>query len=172
MANFAEHIEKLIEKEGGYVDHTVKGDTGGQTFAGISRVHNPGWEGWKLLDRGQTPSPSTVHAFYKPRYWDVMRLDDIKGYSRADVLFSSCVLSGPRTATRLAQAAADATVDGSFGPNTVKAVNAVEEELFVLRFSMARIARFSRIVAKNRSQGKFLRGWINRVLHEAAEAGA
>ena len=170
VADFKRHIEPLIVKEGGYTDHTVKGDRGGRTYAGIASASNPDWPGWQYLDSGQHPPKELVHQIYKRKYWDSMRLDDIPNEIVASVLFSSCVLSGPATATRLAQTVADARVDGAMGPNTVRAVNGVDPEKFVLAFSLARIARFSRIVMKNPAQRKFFLGWCNRVLNEAAEA--
>ena len=171
MANFSKHIEPLIQKEGGYLDHTVKGDRGGRTYAGIASASNPDWAGWQYLEGGEHPPKELVHNLYKRKYWDVMMLDDVKHEIVASVLFSSCVLSGHRTATRLAQTVVQATVDGAMGPNTMKAINAEDPEKFALAFAIARIARFSRIVQKNKTQRKFFLGWVNRCVRELAEAG-
>ena len=171
MANFSLHIPGLVQKEGGYISHQVANDRGGLTYAGISINSNPDWSGWQYVNANQHPPKELVHSLYKAKYWDVMMLDDVKHEIVASVLFSSCVLSGHRTATRLAQTVVQATVDGAMGPNTMKAINAEDPEKFVMGFSLARIARFCAIVGKNRSQTKFLRGWVLRCLREVAEAG-
>ncbi len=45
MADFIPCFEQTLTLEGGYKLHTVKGDRGGMTYAGISRVHHPNWPG-------------------------------------------------------------------------------------------------------------------------------
>ena len=59
-----------------------------------------------------------------------------------------------------------ANADGIMGKNTIGAINKVSEGEFIASFSLARIERFSKIVAKDPSQNKFFRGWVNRVLRE------
>ena len=167
MAEFNHHIEDLITKEGGYVLTDVRGDRGGQTYAGISRRANPNWSGWRYVDQDQTPPRDLVHALYRALYWDSMSLDDVSD-DIAEMLLSSAVLSGPRTAAKLLQAALGVTVDGVIGSQSTMALRAADPQLLEARFALARIARFNRI-AKDRSQLKFLRGWINRVLAEVKQ---
>jgi hypothetical protein len=54
------------------------------------------------------------------------------------------------------------------GPITVSAVNAQDEEMFMARYTIAKIARYAEIVNRDRSQAKFLLGWVNRTLREAS----
>ena len=167
MANFAHCIEPLIEKEGGYRLVDVEGDRGGRTYAGISERSNPHWYGWELIARNahiEEMRPA-VHSLYKPKYWDAIAADDINSLI-AEVMFSSAVLSGPRISVKLAQRCCSASVDGIMGPETLMALQNEIPETFVLRFSLARIARYSAIVLDDPSQIKFLRGWVNRVLRE------
>ena len=49
MAEFRPAFEKMIHNEGGYVNHTVAGDRGGQTYAGIARKFHPDWQDWGLI---------------------------------------------------------------------------------------------------------------------------
>nr|VFJ68710.1 MAG: Glycosyl hydrolase 108 [Candidatus Kentron sp. DK] len=44
MADFGQAFEKTMRNEGGFQLHTVRGDPGGMTYAGISRRHHPDWE--------------------------------------------------------------------------------------------------------------------------------
>jgi lysozyme family protein len=60
------------------------------------------------------------------------------------------------------------TPDGQFGDKTVEALNAIDPDKFVPMFALAKIARYRDIVTKNRTQQKFLLGWINRTLQGVA----
>ena len=169
MASFKKHIEPLITKEGGYKLINVKGDRGGRTYAGVSERANPKWEGWKIIEEEGLESPRlryAVHALYRKNYWTPIMGDSISSSAVAEILFSSSVLSGTRTAVRLAQKACGAFADGVMGKSSISILNRVPEKEFLASFGLVRIARFSSIVAKDRSQAKFLRGWINRVLRE------
>ena len=166
MANFEKHIDDLIRKEGGYKLINVKHDRGGMTYAGISRKNNPQWNGWGYIDDGIEVGDTAVQLFYKQKYWDKMFLDTCKSDAVASVLLSSCVLSGVRRASRMAQVAAGVKVDGYIGPKTLNAINTMEPRLFVALFALLRIDRFREIANRNKTQRKFLRGWINRVYEE------
>jgi len=60
------------------------------------------------------------------------------------------------------------TPDGKLGPKTLAALNEADEALFIARYALAKIARYAELVRRDRSQAKFLLGWINRTLKEAA----
>ena len=167
MANFHEHIDALLKKEGGYVETNAEHDRGGRTYAGVSHKSNPDWLGWALLDAGKIDEAKVqVGLVYKNNYWNPLRLDQVNSKIIAETLFSSSVLSGPRTALKLAQRVVGTPDDGLIGPQTLSAINAADPEKFVLKYALVRIDRFVKIVGKNRSQLKFLRGWILRVLRE------
>ena len=72
------------------------------------------------------------------------------------------------TAVRLAQIVSGATPDGKIGPKTLAALNAMDPDKFALAYALAKLARYRDIVTKDRTQQKFLLGWINRTLREAA----
>lgn len=168
MANFSAHIEPLIEVEGGYRLINIAGDRGGRTYAGISERSNPKWEGWDLL----TDSASlgymikAVHRRYKNNYWNPVKGDKIDNEDIAEILFSASVLSGPKRAIIMAQQCVEVTMDGAMGPNTLKAINNCDPELFEARFALARINRYRRICNRDRGQSKFLLGWLNRTYGE------
>ena len=144
----------------------IKGDRGGQTFAGISRRAHPNWEGWPTIDSGGTPSRSAVELFYRAEYWNKIRGDVVQDQNVAEMLMSSAVLSGRRRAVKMAQMVVETKPDGSIGPKTLAAINQMDPDLFEARFSLMRINRYRRIVNNDRSQGKFLLGWCNRVFGE------
>ena len=58
--------------------------------------------------------------------------------------------------------------DHRLGEKTLSAVNDMDGEKFALSYALAKIARYRDIVTRDRTQAKFLLGWINRTLREAA----
>lgn len=143
-------------------------DLGGQTYAGISRKNWPKWEGWKDIDNGRIPDPRKVATFYREGFWDVIHGDAIVSQRIATSIFSFAVHAGESTAVRLAQRAASVRDDGVVGKMTLFALNSVDADLFLAKFALAKIARYRDICVKNPAQRKYIIGWINRTLKEAA----
>jgi lysozyme family protein len=167
MANFEQAFEKMIADEGGYVLHTVPGDTGGMTYAGIARNKNPNWGGWNLIDHNEINNAlltSFVRAFYKTDFWDRLRGDEITNQVVAESVFNFGVNTGMGVAVKLAQLIVGATPDGAVGNVTLQKFNNVEPEAFKKAYALAKITRYADICNKNRTQSKFLLGWINRTL--------
>lgn len=168
MAEFLPAFERALLAEGGYQLHQVAGDTGGLTYAGIARNPNPGWPGWAWIDRGETPPSQLVRDFYRAGWWEPLRGDEIRDQGVAFTVYSFATNAGLKTAIRLLQLVVGATPDGSMGAKTLAALNSMEPRLFLASYALARIARYRDIVTRDRTQQKFLLGWINRTLQEAA----
>lgn len=168
MAEFLPAFERMIVNEGGYVLHTVKDDRGGMTYAGIARAFHPNWPGWRVIDQGETPPADLVRQFYRSNFWHPLRLDEVEHRDVAGNIFDFGVNAGLGTAAKLAQLVAGTTPDGKIGRKTIEALNAIDPDLFVARYALAKIARYRDIVRKDRSQIKFLVGWVSRALHESA----
>jgi lysozyme family protein len=166
MADFLPAFEKMIVREGGYVLHTVAGDTGGQTYAGIARNKNPQWQGWSAIDQGSTPAAELVRSFYKANFWDVNRLNEIEDQRVASTVFDFGVNAGTGTAAKLAQLVVGSTPDGRIGAKTVEAINTYHPDLFLAHYTLAKIARYRDIVRRDRVQARFLLGWLNRALEQ------
>ena len=167
MADFEPAYEAMIRNEGGYVLHNVAGDRGGMTYAGIARNMNPQWAGWSVIDAGGEPPADMVRAFYRANFWNNIRGDEIQHQAIAQSIFDFHVNTG-RPARVLAQIVVGVTPDGSFGPRTVAALNAYDPDKFVMAYALAKIARYRDIVTRDRTQQKFLLGWINRTLEGVA----
>lgn len=167
MAEFLPAYEKMIVAEGGYVLHNVEGDRGGMTYAGIARNMNPQWPGWSLIDAKQDVPAQMVRDFYKAGYWNPIKGDQITSQVIAQTIFDFHVNAGA-VARKLAQLVVGATPDGAIGDKTVAALNAYDPDKFVMAYALAKIARYRDIVSRDRSQGKFLLGWINRTLEGVA----
>lgn len=168
MADFLQSFERTLINEGGYVLHNVKHDRGGQTYAGIARNAWPKWHGWKYIDNGDTPPAEAVHGFYRTNFWEPLRLTEVASQDVAHNVYDFAVNAGVATSAKLAQIVVGVTPDGRFGPKTLGAINAAQPDLFVARFALAKLARYEQIVSRDRTQGKFLLGWVRRVLKEAA----
>ena len=168
MAEFLPAFERMIVNEGGYVMHTVKDDRGGATYAGIARAFHPNWQGWRFIDQGESPPADLVRQFYRSQFWHPLRLDEVTHQEVAANIFDFSVNAGISTAAKLAQLVAGTTPDGKIGAKTLQALNAIDPDLFVARYALAKIARYRDIVTGNRTQQRFLVGWINRVLKGAS----
>jgi lysozyme family protein len=165
MADFGPAFEKMIHDEGGYQLTTLAGDTGGQTYAGIARNPNPQWPGWQFIDRKDFGSATPlVREFYKTTFWNRIRGDDIKEQAIAETIFNFAVNTGVGVAAKLAQVIVGVTPDGAIGAKTVERLNICTPEKFVPTYALAKIQRYADICNKNRTQSRFLLGWINRTL--------
>jgi lysozyme family protein len=171
MADFLPAYEDMIVAEGGYKLHKVEGDTGGTTYAGIARAKNPDWAGWPYIDRGEIPPTSLVRDYYRAGWWTPIRGDELTSQAVATSFFKFAINSSarlaPKTAIKVAQLAARVTPDGDFGQRTLSAIEAMGEDLFLARFTLAQIARHTEICNKDKSRvqaKQFLLGWNNRDL--------
>ncbi len=167
MADYLRAYERMIRNEGGYKLTNVKHDKGGQTYAGIARNRWSKWDGWKFIDTGDTPPTDLVRTFYLDNFWTLVRGDQINGQRVAENIFDFAVNAGVSTAAKLAQIVVGATPDGVIGSKSLVALNAFDEETFVVRYALAKLARYEQIVSKDRTQDKFLLGWLRRTLREA-----
>lgn len=160
---FETAYDKMIQDEGGYVLHKIEGDTGGQTYAGIARNKNPNWPGWGFVDRGETPPTQMVRDFYRVNYWDDIQGDKLNPIV-ASSIFNFAVNAGVSVASKLAQICVKTAPDGVIGARSVDALNRIDPELFVASYALAKVARYRDIVMRDRTQIKFLLGWLNRAL--------
>jgi lysozyme family protein len=171
MADFSPAFESMIRNEGGYKLTNITNDRGGQTYAGIARNFHPQWPGWQIIDRGDMANAELselLRQFYKSKFWDPLSGDALQKQAIAATLFDFAVNAGSATAIKLAQVVVGTTPDGWIGPQTLNALNAIDEGTFVLKYALAKLARYAEICNKDRSQTKFLLGWINRTMRGLA----
>ena len=164
MADFLQAFEKTMLAEGGYKLTNVKNDRGGQTYAGISRRFHPNWQGWYYIDKEETPPSEMVRGFYKIEFWDKFQGDSILGQKVAESIYDFGVNAGIKTSVKLVQIIIGTTPDGVMGPKSLQAVNSVDAQTFILSFAIAKVSRYVNIVDKDRTQIKFLLGWLHRTL--------
>ena len=185
MANFSEAYAKTMGHEGGYVNDA--NDAGGETYMGISRVYNPGWYGWTMIDEVKTGGDfpgclkddnelyEAVEDFYKDKYWDVNRLDDFP-QSIAEEMFDTGVNMGVGRAGRFLQQSLnylnrdgrlfdELTVDGKIGPASLNAMDECyrDEEVLLTMLNVMQGRHYMNYMDKNPRQKKYARGWFKRV---------
>jgi lysozyme family protein len=168
MEQFEYCFNKTMRNEGGFILHKNEGDRGGWTYAGIAENFWPDWKGWALVKSGKEDDPSLtglVKEFYKKNFWDKMKLDEIDSQVICYNLFDFGVNAGWKTAAKLAQMTLGIAADGIIGPASIKELNDTDVKLFEVSYAIAKISRYSAIVRRNRSQERFLRGWIIRTLN-------
>jgi len=155
MANFDGSVEKTLIHEGGYVFD--KNDRGGETNFGISKRAYPDIDIKNL-------TVAQAKEIYKRDYWDRVRGDEIASQRVASEIFDTAVNMGVRTASKLIQGCVGSHPDGVIGNITLQKINAMDEELLLLRFKLAKVARYAYLAKKRPANRKFLLGWINRAL--------
>jgi lysozyme family protein len=146
---FDEAFEILIGHEGGLVDHPS--DPGGLTKYGISQRAYPCEDIRSLtLDRAK--------QIYMRDYWGPAGCPNIPEAIRFD-LFDMAVNSGVKAAVKCLQTAAGSPADGILGPNTLRAVSAMDGARMTARFNGARL----QFMASLGTWPAFSRGWANRI---------
>lgn len=112
-------------------------DRGGQTWKGISRVENPNWVGWKLIDAHLKAGDSLaviksdqyletlVKQFYYDEFWLALKIDKIKIQPIQIKFFNAAVNVGQKPATRFQQASVNLPLTGEVDQQLINALNAL-----------------------------------------------
>lgn len=156
--------------------HTNKGEVG-YTFCGIYETANPNWKGWPLIKtivkKHKTLSEASIECYnnaeimklaedvYEDRYWSPYRLGELN-QTAAEEIFVFGVNTGMATAIKKAQKVAGVVEDGQVGPATIKAINAINESVFDLKFDEEEIKHYNSLIAKKPSFAMFKNGWHSR----------
>lgn len=186
MADFKQAFEKTLMNEGGYKLTNIEGDAGGLTFAGISKVKNPSWVGWKIIDvlLASVATPiwkngilidsriifsdelkTASMSFYKSNYWDAIKGDSIKEQEIAYHIYDFGVNAGSGASIKIVKSMLQIKpIDTSMNDETIKEINSENARVFVITFCLFIIARYAGICNKNKTMSKFLLGWVNRAL--------
>lgn len=158
----------ILSSEGGY--NKVKGDNGGATNKGVTLAT---WRRYGYdkdldgdIDERDVMLITEYDAIYeimKPVYWDKWRADEIRTQAIANLLVDWYWNSG-KYGIRLPQKILGVQMDGIVGPKTIAAINSYPDQhrLFELLWK-EREDYFKRIVTADKTQKKFLAGWLNRL---------
>lgn len=184
MAEFLPAYRHLAAAEGGYVNHPK--DRGKETYKGITRVFNPAWQGWLIIDklrkepgfpRNLSNHPELekmVQDFYRSQFWNKIYGDKIEVQEVATEVMDTAVNMGVGIAVGFVQNAInflnrnaslypDIEVDQAMGPNTLRFLNNCEETDVLLKLlNGLQFARYINIIQRDPTQEEFLRGWLKR----------
>ena len=162
--NFDKCFQHTLKEEGGYVNHPS--DPGGRTNLGVTQRAWEAYVGHPVTEQDMRDlTPDVVRSFYKKRYWDVCRCDDLD--SGVDlVVFDIAVNAGPGRASRFLQEAVGAVVDGSIGDRTVAAAKNFGANTLINKISDRRESYYRSLS----TFPTFGRGWLARTERVRADA--
>jgi len=163
MERFERIFDYLLRVEGGYSDD--KNDKGGKTKYGITEeeARDFGYKG-----NMQDLTKDFAKNIYLKKYYLGNKLDKVVNDKVALSICDWAVNSG-RNGTKNAQIAinqltnANLDVDGIIGNKTLDALNAVDPEKFLEVYHNLQRIYYKGKVEADRTQEKFLTGWLNRV---------
>ena len=155
---FEKAFQYVIQNEGGYVFD--KNDPGGETKFGISKRSYP------ALNIKDLTLEEAKKIYYRD-YWIKGRFEEISSGSVATQVFDFSVNLGIRASVIVLQRAlrsvgTNVQEDGLMGPQTFSAASNSEPRCLLAAIKSEAAGYYRQIVAKNPSQQKFLKGWLNR----------
>jgi len=155
-ANFEECMARLLEHEGGYVNHP--NDPGGETNLGVTRAVYEQYAGRQVMDgEMEGLTHDDVYPIYKENYWDRVRGDDLP--SGVDwAVFDWGVNSGTSRAAKALQRIIGVEQDGGIGPMTLQAVASIEPVDIVDQMHYMREGFYRSLSTFD----TFGRGWLRR----------
>lgn len=164
--SFSEALRFILKWEGGIsLDSADRGNRGGNaTVFGITQRTFDAY----LKSRTQpvrsvlTITKQEAYDLYEVEYWSKIQGDRLP-LQVATALFDSAVNHGVSGATRMLQRVVGVNTDGIVGEKTLSAVKRMDPKRIVEGLIRERVALYQRLVEKDATQEKFLRGWMNRV---------
>jgi len=183
LADLSIALERVLGAEGGWVDDP--GDSGGETYRGISRRWHPHWPGWVVIDaarplrHGQIVVEADRHVdrFYREHFWEKIGGDLIHSQLIADELLDTAINAGYVLAVQHLQtmlsvlghgpSGHEVVADGSFGPRTLaaltRAMEAGEHRYVVKGLNVLQGAHYVSLALRRIKDRRFIRGWFSRV---------
>ena len=173
-SNWQKSFELMLQSEGGFCNdqrdsgiHLPDGREG-STMLGVTQYNWENWAGHEVTqDQMKKLTTEDVKPFYKKKFWDVCRCDDMP--SGIDYLvFDYAVNAGCGGCAKVLQRAVGVVPDGGIGPLTLAAVNSYIPAELIEKFSQAK-EDFYRSLSNFDVYGK---GWLNRVADVKVKAFA
>lgn len=161
MAEFAKYAPKLLQFEGGFVNHP--NDLGHATNMGVTiQTYRDYCGADKTIKDLQNMSYGTWQKIMKDMYWDKCKGDKIDNQSLAELIADWCVNSG-LASIRKVQDIVGCKPDGIVGTITLSLINTSDPKELFERIWNARHQHYINIVKRSPSQKVFMNGWMNRL---------
>ena len=157
--------------------HKNKGENG-LTFFGIYEGAHPDWKGWSIIKRYLEFTPDIkecskilanvsdlmelVNQFYKVKFWDRARLDEVNSQKIADEIFIFGVNVGMKVAVIKAQFLLNTKPDGILGNKTLALLNQYDEDDFDVLFDEQEIKHYDKLISLHSKFKINEAGWYNR----------
>jgi lysozyme family protein len=166
VADFETDYTFMMANEDAAQAHAVVADAppGAHAISGINSAAYPA-DFARIAAIPQAQRGSAVEQFYRDNFWNryAAQLSDKVEERELDM----AVNGGPGTAVMELQMAINAlggevAVDGVWGPATVAAANACDQDALKQAFAVVRVAHYRDIVARNPALAVDLPRWIAR----------
>ena len=162
--NFESSLALVLKSEGGFTTDThdngnkLPDGRAGSTNLGVTQAnweafvgHPVTWDNMKAL------KSETVAPFYKRKYWDMAKCDDLPN-GLDYLMFDFAVNAGVGRAIKTLQTAIGVTADGALGPLSLSAINNLSVKQLIERFTDAKEKFY-----KSLNNPTYERGWLARV---------
>jgi len=165
---FQKFLPVVLKHEGGYVNDPD--DPGGATNKGITfktfKAYADLLDVKPTLDNLKKLTDEQAGIIYEQIYWSKIKGDEIKDVQVAYQFVDFYINAGSNAIKVMQKSVNDLgqkiDVDGGMGPNTLKAINAVDAEKLFNKFKKNRIKYYENLAEKKSSLKKFLKGWKKR----------
>ena len=149
----------------GYSNHP--NDSGGATMCGItlatySKYRKTKGRNAPTLHDLRNITLSEWLYILKVFYWDRMKADQIRNQSIANLCVDNVWVSGTGYIRQI-QEVLHVKADGIVGQVTLDAVNSSDQRELFNRLRERRRVFFSNLVVARKSNGDFIKGWLNRL---------
>lgn len=161
MISEQEIIAGIIEREGAaFTDHPD--DRGGPTKYGITLATLQWWRPGSTRHDLQQLSEDAAKECYAKLY---IQPFNWMPPGRCKVFVIDCAVNhGMKNAVKFLQRALETSPDGNVGQATKHAMDYADQDELFIKLIKYRLKFYSEIVEKDKTQLKWLRGWINRVV--------
>lgn len=168
MADYRKIARFILSWEGGFVNDPK--DRGGATNMGVTLKtwKSVGWDIDKdgdidIEDLKLITKEDVIKGVMVPSFWNKIKGDAICSEPIAAILLDWAWMSGPVNVIRRIQRLLGVKDDGVVGPVTIKAINTKNAIVLFHEIKQLRVDFYYDIVRRDKSQSRFLQGWLNRL---------
>lgn len=168
MANIDKLIPHILKWEGGNKYTNDPLDRGGATKYGVTigtlqgLKYDTNRDGKVDVNDVKSLQLDDFKRILKSQYWDRWKADNIANQSVANLLVDWTWGSGVN-GIKIPQRLLGVPADGIVGNVTINALNDTNQRALYNKVWETRKQFYHNIVAKNPSQSKWLKGWLNRL---------
>lgn len=168
VSTFHEALSFLLNNEDALRQYAIVPDAGGFAISGVNSKSFP-TQYARIAALPQSQRGPVVANFYLAEFWTPMKIEGIVSQDLANRVLDEGVNAGAGTSIRLLQKAANSlgatlTIDGSLGPLSLAAINALDPDRLLNAFRLQRQQRYAAIITGNPQDVAYLKAWDKRAL--------